>query len=173
LTLARDAAARLRRWPGFRPGLLLAASCILLLAAVLAACVEDPTAVEPDCEQATALDPGSVMAGSLDSNDPRFEEALIDYYSVVLADTALIFLNLESTDFDPFIYLFGSGNSVTAQSYDPHGEPPGASESAILARSLAPGCHLIGATAWDATGAGAYTLRLQIAQPLVEGADTP
>lgn len=110
--------------------------------------------------------------GRLTAADPRFEDASIDYYSVVLRDSTLVFLRLTSVDFDPFLYLFGPDRDVAAQSYDPHDAPAGASEAAILARDLAPGCHLIGATAWDAEGSGAYTIRFEVAQPIA-GAGPP
>lgn len=156
-----------RGWGRILGSLTIAASC------GLAGCTTDPTGVEPVCGEEPMLEPGVDVTGLLDPDDPRFEDAPIDYYSVMIEDSTLVVLRLSSTDFDPFLYLFGSGSSVAAQSFDPHGEPPGTNESAILARNLAPGCHLVGATAWDPTGAGTYTIRLQIAQPLVAGLTEP
>ncbi len=170
---ARDVAARLRGRPGSSPGRLPVLVCALVILgalAGLAGCMEDPTAAEPECGQAPLLQPGTTQSGSLDDDDPRFEDARIDYYSVILEDSTLIFLQLSSSEFDPFLYLFGTGNAVAAQSYDPHGQPSGEPESAMLARDLAPGCHLVGATAWNPEGTGGYTLRLNIAEPLVHGA---
>lgn len=138
---------------------------LLAVALLLWGCDDDPTATEPICGEAPAVELGVPLQGRLSSGDAVFQGALIDYYSLRLPDSTAVELVLTSAEMDPFLYLFGSDGRVAAQAFDSLGAPAGEPESATLERRLPPGCHLIGASAWARGGRGVYTFRVDLLAP--------
>lgn len=126
---------------------------------VLWGCDDGPTAAEPVCGEAPAVELGLPLQGRLSSGDALFQGALIDYYSLRLTDSTSVEVTLTSSQLDPFLYLFGPDGRLAAQAFDSLGTAEGQAESATIERRLPPGCHLLGASSWRRGGRGAYTLR--------------
>ena len=106
---------------------------------------------------------GNWAAGCVTANPPPGAEN--DYYArfyiFTLSAAAHVTITLSSADAAPYLYLLngaGTGGSVNQETGS------GASSAAITA-TLQPGSYTIEATTWDDEATGAFTLKLDIAQP--------
>lgn len=101
---------------------------------------------------------GSTTGGTLDANDCQFSDgSFVDFFSTVLPD-ANAYLFKQSAGFDAYLDLSLADGSVIAENDD---ESETSSNSAIKAL-LPGGTYVIGASSFDPTTTGSYTVSSQV-----------
>ena len=101
------------------------------------------------------------MESFLAPGDPTYEGGHIDFYGLRVDAETTVRITLESAAVGPFLYLFDADAHVVAQAFAPEPAPPESTESAVLLRTLPPGCHVIGASSWSPGETGDYTLAVE------------
>ncbi|MDX1673794.1 MAG: hypothetical protein R3314_03235 [Longimicrobiales bacterium] len=137
---------------------------LAIAAAIVAfgtACGDDATGVPLRCEDATRLQIGETVEGTLATGDARFAGAFVDYFAVHVTRSRRLMVTMASTEVDPLVLVFGDEGTVVQQAFQPVGSPPGTLETASLARAFAPGCTLLGASSWVPRAEGAYTVAVE------------
>ncbi len=135
--------------------------CALVLAALFAACDEDPTASRPVCLDQPTVAVGEPVEATLLSGDARLAGAFVDYWALRLDAPARLIVRVSSVEIQPLILVFGSTGDVVAQAFlaDP---PRGTGEITVsLARDFGAGCTLLGVSSYQPDDTGAYTLTVE------------
>lgn len=110
-----------------------------------------------NCTVAQAYTLGSTVNGTLGTGDCVTPDAAwMDRHQFSLASPRRVTIDLTSTAFDTYLYLFNADGTVIAENDD-----TGDSYNSRLSLSLPAGTYSIGATSFDAGGEGSYTLRAQ------------
>ncbi|MEJ2504241.1 MAG: hypothetical protein P8177_13170 [Gemmatimonadota bacterium] len=140
------------------PGWKYVLGAALLL---LGACGDDPAMVQPGCEQVPPVYPGEPVESFLSPGDATYEGGYIDYHGLRVGPRRTLRITLASAAVEPFLYLFDADATVVAQAFAPDPSPPGETETAVLIWTLAPGCHMLGATSWVPGSTGRYRLLVE------------
>ena len=102
--------------------------------------------------------PGAPLPAALEGTDPIFQGAYVDFYALTLRSRADVTIAMRSAAFDPLVFLFDDGATLTAQAFQEHDVPAGSTEEARLHHRLPPGCYVVGATSWADAATGLYTI---------------
>lgn len=155
-----------RRW-----SILVLAASLIAASLLTAGCDDDATAVDAVCGDAPRVVLEFPLHGRLEAGDPIFEDAYIDFYSLVVDRSTHLDVTLFSAELDPFLYLFDDSLRVLDQAFTADTAPTGTLRATTLHRAFAPGCYLIGASAWEPGRAGSYTVRVEPAEPTPSATD--
>lgn len=134
----------------------IAAATLALAAVAGGACDDGPTALIPSCIRAPRLTPGTPVDGRLEATDSRRGSVPTDYFAILLGEPTRLEVSMTSAELDPFLYLILDTGELVDQAFHPTGEPD--LETVTLSRSVAAGCYLVGASAWNAATLGAYSI---------------
>ena len=120
----------------------------------------------PDCSSVGALQVGQTVTGTLAANDCLFEfGGSMDNWSLSLATTQKLRLDLESSDFVPIVLVRDPmGNIMGGAGGDP-------SIDARLDLELGAGDWTVSVTTQFETALGAYELTVDVAPPCTPGTD--
>lgn len=108
----------------------------------------------------TTLTPGETFNGSLDASDPTLPDgSRYDRYFYNGRRGDRIQVTMESGDFDAFLLLFRAGASG-AEKLAEDDDGAGGSNAQITYEIQESGTYIVVANSYDASGSGAYTIRL-------------
>lgn len=112
----------------------------------------------PPCTPSGTLTLGTPVDGALSSDDCRapFRSAFGDLWTLTLADTTTVQLDLQSSAIDAFLGLLDSSGTVVATDDDGGGDL-----NSRIVRRLAPGRYEVWASSYGGSEVGAYSLQAQ------------
>lgn len=111
------------------------------------------------CSPVVSTSVGQTKSGSLVSGDCSHpnpsDDSRIDYFGFRLTSNTTVTIDMESSDFDAYLYLYNaSGQEIT---FD---DDSGGGFDARITRTLDAGLYALGANGFDASDLGSYTLEI-------------
>ena len=114
------------------------------------------------------------ISGSLTSSDCTLDEILdgevgadteyVDLYTFEVDGTQTIQVDMGSSDFDTYLYLYTDAGRFVSDDDD-----GGAGFNSRLVRSVDPGSYVVVATSFSVGSVGAYTVRLDLPEAQLSG----